>query len=177
MVPKIFEWWRTNEQWTWAISLHYLIVALGMDDVHGPPDVINGIPLNVATPLSSVKRCCMGKDHDLVNIITFISSTKINPMLCWDWEEILRFKFKKKFKNLFLEINFSLHFSFAFSTTKQKRVFSFLYFLTFHFHPLSNRNSVRLEIHRAKSAMKLPVLSSPAVSFLGLAHPQAFHQS
>ncbi|WVZ18907.1 hypothetical protein V8G54_006229 [Vigna mungo] len=28
-----------------------------MDDVHGPPDVINGIPLNVATPLSSVKRC------------------------------------------------------------------------------------------------------------------------
>jgi len=30
-----------------------------MDDVHGPPEVINGIPLNVATPLSSVKRCCM----------------------------------------------------------------------------------------------------------------------
>ena len=41
--------------------LRYLIVALGMDDVHGPPDVINGIPLYVATPLSSVKRCCMEK--------------------------------------------------------------------------------------------------------------------
>lgn len=34
------------------------MLALGMDDVHGPPEVINGIPLKVATPLSSVKRCC-----------------------------------------------------------------------------------------------------------------------
>lgn len=43
------------------ISLDHFIVALEMDDVHGPPEVINGIPLNVATPLSSVKRCCMSK--------------------------------------------------------------------------------------------------------------------
>ena len=34
------------------------MLALGMDDVHGPADVINGIHLNVATPFSSVKRCC-----------------------------------------------------------------------------------------------------------------------
>jgi hypothetical protein len=34
------------------------MLAFGMDAVHGPPDVINGIPLNVATPLSSEKRFC-----------------------------------------------------------------------------------------------------------------------
>lgn len=33
------------------------MVALGMEEVHGPADVIKGIPLNVATPFSSVKRC------------------------------------------------------------------------------------------------------------------------
>lgn len=39
----------------------YFIVALGMEEVHGPPDVIKGIPLNVATPISSVKRFCITK--------------------------------------------------------------------------------------------------------------------
>lgn len=39
-------------------NLLYLMLALGIEDVHGPVDVMNGIPLNVATPLSSVKRCC-----------------------------------------------------------------------------------------------------------------------
>lgn len=34
------------------------MLALGMDDVHGPADVMNGIPLKVATPLSSVNRFC-----------------------------------------------------------------------------------------------------------------------
>lgn len=36
------------------IMIHHLTLALGMEDVHGPADVINGTPLNVATPLSSV---------------------------------------------------------------------------------------------------------------------------
>lgn len=34
------------------------MLALGMEEVHGPAEVINGIPLNVATPFSSVKRFC-----------------------------------------------------------------------------------------------------------------------
>lgn len=46
-------------------NLHYLMLALGMDDEHGPPDVINGIPLKVATPLSSVKRCCSRETQQL----------------------------------------------------------------------------------------------------------------
>lgn len=41
----------------WAKD-HHLMLALEMDDVQGPAEVIKGIPLNVATPLSSVKRCC-----------------------------------------------------------------------------------------------------------------------
>lgn len=44
-------------------SYDHLMVALGMDDVQGPAEVINGIPLKVATPLSSVKRCCNDETH------------------------------------------------------------------------------------------------------------------
>lgn len=32
----------------------HLIVAFGMEEVQGPADDMNGIPLNVATPFSSV---------------------------------------------------------------------------------------------------------------------------
>lgn len=33
-----------------------------MEDEHGPEEVINGMPLNVATPFSSVKRFCTHKN-------------------------------------------------------------------------------------------------------------------
>lgn len=41
---------------------HHLMLAFGMEEVQGPEEVINGIPLNVATPLSSVKRCCIHRE-------------------------------------------------------------------------------------------------------------------
>ena len=42
------------------------MVALAIDEVHGPADVINGIPLNVATPFSSVKRCCAPSNNQKI---------------------------------------------------------------------------------------------------------------
>lgn len=35
------------------------MLPLGMEDVHGPEEVMKGVPLNVATPFSSVKRFCI----------------------------------------------------------------------------------------------------------------------
>ena len=54
------------------------MLALGMDDVHGPPEVINGIPLKVATPLSSVKRCC--SDETVLNYFSKFRSTYLQSI-------------------------------------------------------------------------------------------------
>lgn len=37
----------------------HLTLPFLIEDVHGPAEVINGIPLYVATPFSSVNRCCI----------------------------------------------------------------------------------------------------------------------
>lgn len=50
----IFDAWRSIlDRWTCYANNH-LIPALGMEDLHGPTDVMNGIPLYVAMPLPSV---------------------------------------------------------------------------------------------------------------------------
>ena len=47
----------------YTLHLHHLMLPLRIDDVHGPVDVINGIPLNVAMPFSSVNRFCTHAKH------------------------------------------------------------------------------------------------------------------
>lgn len=43
----------------WHLPSHnHLMLPFGMEEVHGPEEVMNGMPLNVAVPLSSVKRFC-----------------------------------------------------------------------------------------------------------------------
>lgn len=49
----IFDGWSILDRWTCYANNH-LIPALGMEDLHGPTDVMNGIPLYVAMPLPSV---------------------------------------------------------------------------------------------------------------------------
>lgn len=56
---KMLQWYSS------ADKCNHLTVARGIEDVHGPADVMNGIPLNVATPLSSVKRFCNSHDRYL----------------------------------------------------------------------------------------------------------------
>lgn len=53
---------------------HHLTVPLEMDEVQGPADVMKGIPLNVATPLSSVKRCCTVETHTITYMQVLIQN-------------------------------------------------------------------------------------------------------